>query len=163
MNNALSIYLNDHLAGAEFAIELLGRLSASHPHDPLGTLAAKILVDVAADRDVLQELCATTDARGNDLKVTGAWVAERMSRLKLRLGSELGLGEFESIEMLSLGILGKLKMWQVLRSIISTELELSPLDFSRLISRAEQQHDTVEQFRLAMADDVFSAKPSPPS
>jgi hypothetical protein len=163
MNNALSTYLNDHLAGAEFAIELLGRLADSHPQDPVGTLATKVLIDVAADRDVLQELCDATDARGNHLKVAGAWLAERMSRLKLRLGSEAGLGEFESLEMLSIGILGKLKMWQTLRSIASSVQELNPLNFSRLISRAEQQHDALEQFRLAMANEVFSAESSMPS
>jgi hypothetical protein len=162
MDKPLSIYLNDHLAGAELAIELLERLAATHPSNSLGKLATTVLIDVVADRDVLQELCDKADAPGNELKLAGAWLAERVSRLKLRLGNGLGLGEFESLEMLSLGILGKQKMWKALHAIASLEKKLRQLDYPTLIRRAEQQHNAVEQYRLIAARETFSTQTPTP-
>jgi hypothetical protein len=151
MADSLSIYLNDHLAGAKFAIESLERLRDSHRDKRLGRLASKILEEVQEDRAVLQDLCDKIGGNENMLKEAGAWLAERTARLKLRLSDDVDLGEFESLEMLSLGVLGKLKLWAALAAIAPDDARLGGVDFQALIRRAQTQHDELESLRMAAA------------
>src|SRR4051812_40119602 len=110
MKNALATYLNDHLAGAAFAIELLEHLRDTRETAAVGRLAANVLEEVIEDRDLLQGL---RDRIGGNtsLKETMAQLAERASRIKLRLSSDSDFGEFETLELLCLGVLGKQKLW----------------------------------------------------
>src|SRR4051812_24556166 len=101
MSDPLAIYLNDHLAGAKFAIELLEGLRDKHHESSLGKFAAKILDEETADRTLLQKLRDDLDGGRNVLKEAGAWLTERTAQLKLRLGGEPGLGDFETLELLS--------------------------------------------------------------
>lgn len=155
MTDRLSTYLNDHLAGAKFAIELLERLRDSHPDAPLGHLAAKMVDEITNDRATLQDLCETVGGNESTLKEVGAWLAERTARWKLRLGNDLDLGEFESLEMLSLGVLGKLKLWTALDAIAPSDSRLKDLDLKTLIHRAQAQHDELEAHRIAAAQECL--------
>jgi hypothetical protein len=56
VNDPLSTYLEDHLAGAAYAIDLLGAIRDQHAGEPMGQFAAGMLVEVEADNGVLQEL-----------------------------------------------------------------------------------------------------------
>jgi hypothetical protein len=55
-NDALPTYLQDHLAGALHAIELLKGMRDHFVGEPLGNFASRLLADVEADRDVLAGL-----------------------------------------------------------------------------------------------------------
>ncbi len=54
-----------------------------------------------------------------------------------------------ALESLTLGVLGKLSLWQALEQVESDYPELASADLDRLIARAEAQHATLEQQRLA--------------
>ena len=56
MNDPLAIYLHDHLAGANFAVELLENLQRRHSSHETGALAGAILGEVRGDRKVLQDI-----------------------------------------------------------------------------------------------------------
>jgi hypothetical protein len=56
MSDSLGIYLQDHLAGAAYAIDLVEFMRDQHQGDELGQFAATLLVDIKADRDTLQQL-----------------------------------------------------------------------------------------------------------
>jgi hypothetical protein len=64
------------------------------------------------------------------------------------------------VETLSLGVLGKLKLWQALLAIQNTDPRLQKLDYNTLIARAEAQHDKLEQLRLHLAKSVFGVPPT---
>jgi hypothetical protein len=149
MTDPLSIYLSDHLAGAKFAIELLERMRDNHENASINELAEKLLKEVIADCAVLQELLKDIGGGGDLLKKAGAWLAERTAQLKLRIGNDAELGDFEALEVLALGILGKLKLWTALSVLASSEPRLRRLDLQQLIERAQLQHDEVERYRLA--------------
>jgi hypothetical protein len=149
MNEQLSVYLNDHLAGARFAIELLERLRDAHSGQSLGLFANQLLVKIDEDRAVLQRIADRAGAGGSTLREAAAWMTEKLSRLKLRLESESKLGVFEALETLSLGILGKLALWRMLSELSTTNLFLKDIELQELISRAELQHDEVEAYRLS--------------
>jgi hypothetical protein len=151
MRDPLTTYLHDHLAGAVFAINLLEALRDQHASEPLGQFAAGLLVEVEADRVVLQRLAAQVDARSNVLKEATAWLGEKISRLKLRRRIAGGLGTFEGLEVLALGILGKLALWRALAVIAAADTRLRGVDFDHLVARAQAQHAQVEEQRLEAA------------
>jgi hypothetical protein len=156
MSDSLALYLNDHLAGARFALELLGRLQTSYSNQPLGDLAERLLADIDEDRDVLQKLADEVGTGGSTLKDAATWLAEKVSQLKLKLDSGSDLGTFEAIEALALGVLGKLKLWQALSAVKHSDSRFRHLDFDTLIARAQAQHDALEECRLQLAQNVLS-------
>ena len=155
MNDALSTYLDDHLAGAAFAIELLEHLRDTRENTTLGTFAAHVLEEVVADRDVLKGLC--DQLGGNSLlKETVGRLAEGATRLKLRLSTDTDFGEFETLEILSLGVVGKQKLWSALAEIAPLVPQLGDLNFERLMRRAQDQHDQLDAFRISAAKKALT-------
>lgn len=154
----LAIYLNDHLAGATGGVELARRLRSSNRDakwaGPLGTVCAEI----EADRATLEEVLEQLGVRHNRLKIVGGWAAEKLGRLKLngRFSGYSPLSRLLELEMLHLGITGKLELWQALQSTLDTKL--SRFDLTALIERAESQRQAVERLRLDAAAEAFAAE-----
>ncbi|MGI9074399.1 MAG: hypothetical protein ACR2JB_24495 [Bryobacteraceae bacterium] len=157
MNDPLATYLHDHLAGSKFAIELLDSLRDQYSGEPLGQFAAALLMDVEEDRGILQGIVDRTGKRPPDLKEAAAWLGEKVSQFKLKRGSMEGLGTFQALETLALGILGKLALWRVLAVVAEDDHRVRGVDFQQLVSRAENQHARVEESRLQMARTAFGA------
>ena len=123
--------------------------------EPLGTFAAEVLAEVEADREVLARLTERAGGTAGGMKEWGAWLAEKVSRLKLKHGSADGLGTFEALEFLVIGIHGKRALWRAMAVVASFDSRLQGIDFAELIARAESQHQRVEERRLACAQSVF--------
>ena len=87
MSDPLSTYLHDHLAAAQFAVELLKSLHEQHAGEPLGAFAATLLREVEEDRQTLQRIVDQAGTEASLLKEATAWVGEKVSRFKLRHGS----------------------------------------------------------------------------
>ena len=155
MSDPLAIYLHDHLAGAALAIELLESMKDQHAGKPLGQFAAGLLVEIEQDRDVLRGLSERVGAASNVVKELGAWLTERLSRVKLSGQRDRDLETFESLEFLQLGIHGKLALWRALAVVSATDARLGGTDFSHLARRAEDQESRVEQRRLETARTAF--------
>jgi hypothetical protein len=62
---------------------------------------------------------------------------------------------FQALEVLALGIQGKMALWRVLKNIVWIDSRLQGTDFERLIARAEEQFSKVEEQRLRVARSVF--------
>jgi hypothetical protein len=149
--------VEDHLAGAKFAIELLEAIRDQHTDDSLGLFAAELLVEIKKDNTTLQDLAHRIGARSSSLKWLSAWVAEKVTRLKLHPGSSQDLGVFEALEFLTIGIHGKLQLWRALALIATQDTRLTNVNFDQLAARAEVQHGQVEEHRLATARLAFLA------
>lgn len=154
-NDALPNYLQDHLAGALHAIEILKAMRNHFSGEALGQFADHMLAEVEADREVLARLTERAGGTAGGMKEWGAWLAEKVSRLKLKHGSAHGLGTFEALEFLVIGIHGKWALWRALAEVASFDARLQGFDFGELIVRAEKQHQKVEERRLACAQSVF--------
>src|SRR4051812_479965 len=154
-SDALTTYLQDHLAGALHAIELLKAMRDHFAGEALGGFSAEMLAEVEADREVLATLTERAGGTAGGMKEWGAWLSEKVSRLKLRHGSADGLGTFEALEFLVIGIHGKRALWLAMKEVATFDARLQGLDFSELIGRAENQHERVEKRRLAYALSVF--------
>jgi hypothetical protein len=100
MSDPLSTYLHDHLAGAVRGIDLLRFIRDQHVGEQLGQVAAGLLVDIEAGREVLRGLAERAGAGSSGLKELTAWLGEKVSRIKLRRDAADGLGTFEALEFL---------------------------------------------------------------
>jgi len=151
-NDGLETYLNDHLAGAISAIQMLERAVENHAGTELGPRLADLLGAIREDQEVLRGLIGRLGFSEHSLKQAGAWLAEKVGRLKVGASHERALARLELFEALALGIQGKLKLWRALRAVLPRHPELQQLDLPRLDRRAQEQHDLVEAWRLEAAE-----------
>lgn len=154
----LSIYLNDHLAGATVGVELARRLRASNREEPaFGTPLAEIYAEIETDREALEEAMEHLGIARGRVKPAAAWAGEKLGRLKLngQLTGYSPLSRLVELELLLIGITGKLRMWKALER---TRGELD-VDFARLAERAARQRGRVEELHLLAADMAFEPGP----
>jgi hypothetical protein len=164
MSDPLGTYLHDHLAGAVHGIDLIKFIRDQHVGEQLGQFAAGLLVEIEADREVLRGLAERAGTGSSGLKNLTAWLGEKVSRIKLRRDAEGGLGTFEALEFLELGIHGKWALWRALAALAATDPRLQGVDFEHLAQRAETQRARVEERRLEAAATALrpAAKVSSP-
>src|SRR4029078_7680531 len=139
MKESLPTYVHDHLAGASFAVELLQHLQESHAKDELGHLAGRVLWEVVADRHERETVCNRFSPHESTVKNFGAWLFEKAAKLKLRANAQDDFGDFQALEILTLGIFGKLQLWKALKRVGRNEPRLCTLDYEHLIDRAQSQ------------------------
>ena len=157
MSDTLAIYLQDHLAGAEVAIDMLHALSDQYRNATLGIFAAGLVHEIEQDRATLRQIADQVGDGGSTLKEATAWIGEKFTRLKLHSRVSGALGTLETLETLGLGILGKAKLWRALAEIASGDPRLQGVNFSHLFERALAQHEQVEARRLEVARAALRA------
>jgi hypothetical protein len=81
----LAIYLNDHLAGSEGALELLDHLKRLIPELPVGQFAADLKAEITADRKELEALIARFHIPQRRTRKAAGWIADRFTDLKLHV------------------------------------------------------------------------------
>lgn len=136
----LSIYLNDHLAGATAGVELVRRMARSNEDDEeFGPVLAEIRAEIEADRATLERAMELLDIRPGRLKPAAMRVAERLGRLKLngRLRGYSPLSRLLELEILEAGVAGKRRLWRALDE--GAGERLAALDLAALDERAGEQ------------------------
>ena len=78
----LGVYLNDHLAGSTFGMELAARIARAHRDSDDGEALARFAEEVVEDRASLMEIMAALDVPVRQYKVLLGWVAEKTGRFK---------------------------------------------------------------------------------
>lgn len=155
MTEALATYLNDHLGGAEIAVQVLETMCEQHEDAKFREFAAALLPEIQKDDEVLRSIAKKIGHGPSAIKQAGGWFLEKLARLKLGHGGSADFEMFESLELLSVGIQGKLCLWKALDSASRLDARLRAYDFETLISRAVQQYEQVEAERLNLAQKVF--------
>lgn len=156
----LSIYLNDHLAGATAGANLARRAAGSNEGSGYGSVLEAIATEIEEDRAALVDLMQRLSVRHDRLKTALAWGAERAGRLKLN-GRLLGyspLSRLEEIEMLSLGVEGKLALWRALLTTHGSDPRLADVELDELIDRARSQRRRLERLRVRAADEALGQR-----
>ena len=148
----LAIYLNDHLAGATGGLELVGRALASNREIEFEGFLEQLRRDIEYDRKALEELMDRFEIGRDRLKLKAAWVAEKIGRLKLNgaLTAYSPLSRVVELESLTIGVNGKLAMWQALAEL-SDDPVLADFDVERFAERAAAQLRDLERNRRAAA------------
>jgi hypothetical protein len=157
MSDPLATYMNDHLAGSAYAIDLVEFIRDRYEGQELGQFAGWLLIEIEADREFLKGLAERAGGGSSKVKELTAWLGEKVSRLKLGHAANNGLGLFEALEFLEIGIHGKLELWRALAAVAPGNPRLRGVDFEHLANRAEKQREEVESRRLRVAHFVFGA------
>jgi hypothetical protein len=134
--HALEVYLQDHLAGSVAGRELAARVMPD------------LALEIEEDQIILESLMTELSIPPTRTKGFAMWVAEKLSRPKQPEG-------LFALEMLALGVQGKIALWRALKQIADTEPYVGALDLDHLIERAQRQFDEVERERLRKADQLF--------
>jgi hypothetical protein len=148
----LAVYLNDHLAGSTVGVELCRRLHSSNRDDAeFGQPLAELCVEIEADRETLKRLMKRLGIDRGVVKPAVAWAAEKLGRLKLngQLTGYSPLSRLVELELLSLGIAGKMQMWQALGNTF--EESIAGFDFEHLAERAAAQRGRARDLHLIAA------------
>jgi hypothetical protein len=157
----LTIYVNDHLAGATLGVELARRLRSSNQGDPeFGQPLARICAEIEADYGTLVGLMDHLEIGRDPVKPALAKLAERLGRLKLngRLRGYSPLSRVLELEVLSGLVGGKMELWNALEQSFGESLE--GFDFHALAARADSQGQRLEDLHLAAAQRALPAATS---
>lgn len=160
MSDALTTYLNDHLAGSVGAIELLDTLVEHATLADVRQTLVGLRTEIKADQETLRRVLEHAGGQVSAVRRAGAWLGEKAGRLKLLADdpSTGTLARLESFEMLALGILGKASLWRSLATVQPRRPELSAFDFAALEQRARDQHGIAERLRLDSARRVLAPR-----
>ena len=153
----LAIYLNDHLAGSTVGLELARRATSSNRGSGYGRFLEELAAQIGADRESLLEIMRSLGVGTDRVKVSAAWAAEKLGRLKLN-GRLLGyspLSRVVELEALILGITGKLALWRTLDELEPGYPQLSKATLEHLIARAQQQLEGLEEQRRQASLEAF--------
>src|SRR3954454_13372004 len=115
----LTVYLNDHLAGAVTAIELLQSIEKAHGGTPLARSVAGLRAEILADRRELEGIIKRLAGSVSTPRKIVGWFAEKAAEIKLRMDDPAGgpLRLLESLEIVAVGIDGKRALWRSLASV----------------------------------------------
>src|SRR3954447_4413692 len=154
--DALPTYLNDHLAGSTAGLELARRIADDHRGTEYGEVVGPIAEEIADDRRALEDVMRRLGAGRDPLKLLGAWGAEQLRRVRPGwLFGESEAGRLEELEMLALGVTGKLALWEALQRTHAADPRLSGVDLQALAERARSQFERIEALRLDAAAEAF--------
>jgi len=156
-NKHLGIYLNDHLAGATGALELLTHLEAAYADTPVADVLLQLHAEIEADRQELERLIDRLEITVSGPRKLGAWLGEKLAYMKLQLDDQASgaMRLFEGLEALAIGIQGKRGLWRVLADTSQALPELQGIGYDQLVRRSEDQHRRVEALRLQAAKRAF--------
>lgn len=153
MRDPLSIYMNDHLAGATAGVELARRLRSRNAGDPrFGPPTAELCAEIETDRELLETAMERLGISRNRLKPVSAWLGEKLGRFKLngQLTGYAPLSRMVELELLYIGLTGQIRMWRALESSLGERQD--EIDFTQLAERAGGQRARVEELHLSAAN-----------
>ncbi|MGH2710605.1 MAG: hypothetical protein ACRDH9_05310 [Actinomycetota bacterium] len=160
----LGIYLNDHLAGATAGTEISRRTAGSNAGTEYGEALGSIAKEIESDREALREVMRALGVAPNLAKTAFVRLAERTGRvfkLNGRILKYSPLSRVEELELLRIGVEGKLALWTTLKETRAADPRLKGMDFPELARAAERQRDRLEAMRLEAAREAFGTATNP--
>jgi hypothetical protein len=157
MSSRLAIYLQDHLAGATFGVELARRARGENEGTELGEFLDGLATEIERDRDELAAIMDRLGVKPDRLKSAAGWAAEKLGRLKRngRLMSYSPLRPLVELEWLIAGVSGKRALWRALRELAEREPRLEAERLDGLIAAAERQLTALSDHHGTAARPAF--------
>jgi hypothetical protein len=142
----LGIYLNDHLAGSTGGVETARRARGSNEGNEFGEPLSRICEEIETDRDSLEAVMKELGVGRSRIKPAIGWLGEKFGRLKPngQLRGYSPLSRVVELELLILGISGKIRLWNLLDQLVGEE---TSTDFKALIARGEDQRAQVVELQ----------------
>ena len=136
------------------------RTAESNAGTPLGEVLRRLTTEIEEDRRALQRIVAKLGLRESKAKNALAWGGEKLGRLKLngQLRGYSPLSRMLELEALSVGVAGKLALWQSLQSVPAVGGRLRDFDLDGLAERARRQRAEIEEQRTNAARETFGPR-----
>jgi hypothetical protein len=144
--DAIKGYLNDHQAGSVAGLELAKSLAKDHPGDEF---LSKLAQEIQEDQDTLERLMEKFGTSGNTVKQAGAFAMEKVGTALGAAGDDLGF--LRKLETLTMGVEGKLCLWEALKEVSEADERLGGFNFDRLMAGAQSELDGLASERLKAA------------
>ena len=156
----LGVYINDHLTGSTGGLALAKRAAANATDSERTGMWEQLAREITEERVILTRVRDRIGASPNRAKYLVAWAGEKAGRLKLNgyLLKKSDLGQMLELEMLLLGVTGKLSLWRAL--IRLDDPRLKEFDFEGLAAQAEAQRSRLEQFRINLVPVALGGGPA---
>jgi hypothetical protein len=153
-NDLLTIYLNDHLAGATAGVDLARRTAEQNATNEFGPRLLELADEIGHDRDDLVALMETLECPVDHVKLAVGWGAEKVARLKPngRVFGYSPLSRLLELEGLAAGIRGKRALWRALATLPPNAPGLEHARLEQLVVRAEEQLELVDQLHSRAAE-----------
>ena len=158
MSDRLGTYLNDHLAGAAAALDLVAKAAAKNRDRAEGAFFDELRAAIDEDRATLEDVMGRVGVERAGVKQAAGRVAERISRLRLheRVTGDPDLSRLMELEAIAVGVTGKLALWQSLQTVAQAYPPLTDVNFQALIGRARQQLAGIEERHRAAAQEALA-------
>ncbi|MFZ0091310.1 MAG: hypothetical protein WAL63_17505 [Solirubrobacteraceae bacterium] len=145
----IDVYLNDHLAGATMGSDLADQIRTRHEGSPLGDVMSSIAPQIDEDRRALEDLLERMGTTRNQAKQAVTWCTEKVTRIRFSAiaARDRDQAALLALETLSLGVLGKAKLWEALIAVADEYPPLAAAGLDQLLARAQAQHAALEQAR----------------
>ena len=156
----LEIYLADHLAASAAGLALARRSAESNAGTELGEALRRLAGEIDEDRRTLRAIVAELGFQESKAKDALARLGEKVGRLKLN-GQVLGyspLSRVLELETLSVGVAGKLALWESLQAVSGLGERLAGIDLEHLAERARRQRAELEEHRIGAARKAFGSR-----
>jgi hypothetical protein len=157
----LEIYLADHLAAATAGVELARRSAGANAGGRFGAALERLATEIEEDRRTLRRVVSDLGFSESRPKEALAWAGEKLGRLKLnaQLRGYSPLSRVLELEALSVGITGKLALWETLQAVPVPVpvpgLDLG-VDLDQLAERARRQRTEVGELRAEAVRLAFA-------
>ncbi|GAA2110277.1 hypothetical protein GCM10009841_32210 [Microlunatus panaciterrae] len=151
----LAIYLNDHLTGATGGVELSRRLTRGAKGTAHESTLQRLSIEIAEDRDTLKRIMADLQVTADPVRELIGWAGEKVGRLKPNghLITRSPLSTLLEVEMLRLGVEGKVCLWRSLTAIAAQRPVLDAAELVGLTDRGESQSSELETIRVELAKE----------
>lgn len=152
----LSIYLDDHHAGAVGGLELAKRAKASNPGGSLGRFLSELVRDLENDQEALRQLMGELGMRWKTPKAAAGWLAEKAGRLKLngRLIEYSPLSRVVELEGLISGSRARASLFRTLAATMS-EAQRVTYTLEQRAERALVHVEALDRFRVEASKEAF--------
>jgi hypothetical protein len=161
----LGIYLSDHLAGSAGGRSLAKRIAKSHGMESARREGERLVSEIDEERAVLERTMGALGTSPSRIKERLAPALELVGRLKLNgsLTTRSPLSDLVELEGMSLGVNGKLRMWQALRILAPGEPALDEGQLDRMIEQAEAQIARLDALRAQATTRAFGEPAAAPA
>lgn len=157
-DQALRIYLDEHITGARTVIELVDRRLDDGVGPPW---LAEFRRDLEEDREVVERIAERLEESGSMPAQTAGVVAQATARAALRLTQALhtSLRDLMEFEAMYVGVQGKACLWRSLE-LLDGHPVLEGVDLDMLQQRASEHAARLEDFRRDAVRDLATDEPT---
>lgn len=153
--NPLTTYLTDHLAGAVSACKLTSRLLDADLDRGLIDTLSQVKESIGRHQEVIREVLRLRGDKDQPGKSLTGRLAGRLARPALR---HVATDEFDllrALEILILGMHGRVALWQAMEAVVPSHPELQHLQADALRAEAQQDVDRMDRWRIEVAQRVL--------